>query len=263
MSKKTVTVLFIADIVGKPGYEVLVTFLPSLKRKYNPDICIANGENGSQGKGLTEAIANKYFTAGINVITGGNHIWNIPQFRKHLDESTFILRPANYPGGAPGHGSTMFTTMSGIHIGIINLQGRTFMYPIDCPFQRGKEEIDKLRRKTNIIFMDFHAEATAEKIALAWYFDGTVSAVIGTHTHVQTADERILPKGTAYLTDAGMTGPHDSVIGLDTDIAINRFLKGFPEKYRLAKSNNRINGVVIDIDPVNGHAQKIERINLP
>lgn len=263
MSKNTVTVLFIADIVGKPGYEVLTTFLPSLKRKYNPDICIANGENGSQGKGLTEAIAKKYFTAGVNVITGGNHIWNIPQFRKHLTNNNFILRPANYPNSAPGKGATLHTTMTGVHIGVLNLQGRTFMYPIDCPFRRGKEEIEKLRRLTNIIFVDIHAEATAEKIALGWYFDGSVSAVVGTHTHVQTADERILPKGTAYLTDAGMTGANDSVIGLDTDLAVNRFLKGFPEKYRLATSNNRVNGVVVQVDPANGQAQKIERINLP
>ena len=262
-NKKTVSILFIADIVGKPGYEILAAYLPSLRKKYNIDACIANGENGVQGKGLNEQVAKKYFTLGVDIITGGNHSWNFAAFRKYLDQTDRILRPANYPDEAPGKGAATFKTESGLLIGIVNLQGRTFMYNIDCPFKRGLEEVERLRQKTNIIFVDIHAEATAEKMAVAWYLDGKATAVVGTHTHVQTADERILPRGTAYITDAGMTGPNDSVIGLDVDIAIKRFISGIPEHYQMATSNNRLNGVVVDVDAQTGRADKITRINLP
>ena len=262
-NNNTVSILFIGDIVGKPGYEVLSAFLPSLRKKYNIDICVANGENGVQGKGLNEQVAKMYFSLGVDVLTGGNHSWNFAAFRKYLDQTNRILRPANYPEEAPGVGSTTFKTESGLIVGVVNLQGRTFMYNIDCPFKRGLEEVERLRQQTNIIFVDVHAEAIAEKIALGWYLDGKVSALIGTHTHVQTADERILPKGTAYLTDAGMTGPNDSVIGLDVDIAIKRFMSGIPEHYQMSTTNNRINGVVVDVDAKTGRAQKIARINLP
>jgi len=262
-NKKTASILFIGDIVGKPGYEVLAAFLPSLRKKYNIDVCVANGENGVQGKGLNEQVAKKYFTLGVDVITGGNHSWNFAAFRKYLDQTNRILRPANYPDEAPGKGATIFKTESGLVVGVLNLQGRTFMYNIDCPFKRGLEEVERLRQQTNIIFVDVHAEATAEKIALGWYLDGKVSALVGTHTHVQTADERILAKGTAYITDVGMTGPHDSVIGLSTDVAIKRFISGIPEHYHMATSNNRISGVVVDIDVSTGRANNITRINLP
>jgi metallophosphoesterase (TIGR00282 family) len=262
-NKKNATILFIADIVGRPGFEALSTYLPSLKKKYNVDMTIVNGENGEKGKGTTEQLVKKLNTLGVDVITGGNHSWTFAAFRRYLDQTDRVLRPANYPDEAPGKGSTIYKTESGLLIGVVNLMGRTFMYNIDCPFKRGLEEIERLRLKTNIIFVDVHAEATAEKIALGWYFDGKASAVIGTHTHVQTADERLLTKGTAYITDAGMTGPTDSVIGLDVDVAIKRFISGIPEHYQMATSNVRLNGVVVDVDIQTGRAQNISRINVP
>jgi metallophosphoesterase (TIGR00282 family) len=262
-AKPTATILFVADVVGKPGYDILATFLPSLKKKYDVDLCIVNGENGEKGKGTTENLVKKYSTIGVDLITGGNHSWTFASFRRYLDQSNRVLRPANYPDEAPGKGATVFQTEKGFSIGVLNLQGRAFMYPIDCPFKRGMEEIDRLLLQTKIIIVDVHAEATAEKMALGWYFDGKASAIIGTHTHIQTADERILPKGTAYITDAGMTGPNDSVIGLDVDVAIKRFISGIPEFYQMATANNRLNGVVITVDINSGRAQSIERINLP
>lgn len=257
------TIFFIADIVGKPGLDIVSALLPTLKKQYRVDLVIANGENGAHGKGLTETIARQYLNIGIDVITGGNHTWNDGQFRKYLDTASKTLRPLNYPHGVPGRGSTIVKSYRDVPVGVLNLQGRTFLYPIECPFKIGMIEIERLRKQTPVIIVDFHAEATAEKIALAWYLDGHASAVIGTHTHVQTADERILPKGTAYITDAGMTGPYDSVIGLDTDIAIRRFLYQLPEKYKVASFNNRLNGVVIEIDHTTGHATRITRVNLP
>lgn len=262
-NKNTITILFIADIVGKPGLEVITALLPNLKKQYNVQVCIANGENGYNGKGLTEQIVRKYFTAGIDVITGGNHTWNFAEFRSYLDTATRVIRPLNYPEEAPGKGACLFTTPDGLVVGVMNLQGRTFMSPIDCPFKKSLEEIERLRQKTHIIFVDFHAEATAEKIALGWYLDGKVSALVGTHTHVQTADERILPRGTAFISDVGMTGPFDSVIGLDVEVAIKRFVTQLPEKYMVATSNIRLNGVVIEVDVATGRAKSIKRINLP
>lgn len=259
----TAIILFIADIVGKPGYEVLSTYLPSLKKQYNVDFTIANGENGAQGKGLTEQLAKKYYSLGIDVLTGGNHSWTYAAFRRYLDQSDRVLRPANYPREAPGKGAALYKTESGLSIGVVNLQGRTFMYQIDCPFKRGLEEVERLRQHTSVIFMDVHAEATAEKLALGWYLDGKASAVVGTHTHVQTADERILPHGTAYITDVGMTGPNDSVIGLDVEVAIKRFIRGIPEHYQMATANIRLNGVVVEVDVQTGRAKSITRINLP
>lgn len=264
MSKtEEVSILFIADIVGKPGYTALASFLPSLLTKYRVDVCVANGENGANGNGLTEDVARKYYDLGIDIITGGNHSWMFADFRRYLDTSNKVLRPLNYPSSAPGSGSTLFKTKRGHVVSVLNLQGRTFMYPIDCPFRTGLEEVERLLQSTKIIFVDIHAEATAEKIALGWYLDGRVSAVVGTHTHVQTADERILPKGTAYISDAGMTGANDSVIGLETSVAIKRFVTQIPERYKLATSNNRVNGVAIKVDAHTGRANSIERINLP
>jgi 2',3'-cyclic-nucleotide 2'-phosphodiesterase len=259
----SLTILFIADIVGKPGLDTVSALLPNLKKQYRLDLVIANGENGAHGKGLTETIARQYLNVGIDVITGGNHTWNDGQFRKYLDTASKVLRPLNYPHGVPGRGSAIVKSYRDLPVAVVNLQGRTFLYPIDCPFKIGMTEIERLKSHTPVIIVDFHAEATAEKMALAWYLDGHVSAVIGTHTHVQTADERILPHGTAYITDAGMTGPFDSVIGLEKDVAIKRFLYQLPEKYQVASLNNRLNGVVIEIDHTTGRAIKIIRINLP
>ena len=261
--KNLLTILFIADIVGKPGLDIITALLPNLKKQYRVDLCIANGENGYNGRGLTEQIVRKYMNAGIDIVTGGNHSWNFAEFRRYLDTATKVLRPLNYPDETPGKGALVYTTQSGHQVGIINLQGRTFMSPIDCPFKKCLYEIERIKQKTNIIFVDFHAEATAEKIALAWYLDGKISALVGTHTHVQTADERILPGGTAYISDAGMTGPFDSVIGMDVNVAIKRFVTQLPEKYRMATSNIRMNAVVVEINTSNGRAKSIKRINLP
>ena len=263
MSTKPLHILFIADIVGKPGLDVVAGLLPGLKKNLGVDMCIANGENVDGGKGMTEALSRQLFSLGIDVITGGNHTWNNAAFRQYLDESQRILRPLNYPPQAPGRGSVVFMTPRQIPVAVLNLQGRTFMYPIDCPFRTGHEEIERLRQKASIILVDFHAEATAEKAALAWYLDGSVSAIIGTHTHVQTADERILPKGTAFITDVGMTGPHDSVIGMDAQVAIKRFTTVLPEKYRAATANIRLNGAMVEIDPQSGLATRISRVNIP
>lgn len=263
MSSHNLNVLFIADIVGKPGMDAVAGLLPGLKKSHHIDLCIANGENAEGGNGLTEVLARQLFSLGVDVITGGNHTWGNAQFRGYLDSTQKVLRPLNYPPAAPGRGSTVVMTARQIPVAVLNLQGRTFMYAIDCPFRTGHEEVDRLREKSRIIIVDFHAEATAEKAALAWYLDGSVSAIIGTHTHVQTADERILPRGTAFLTDVGMTGPHDSVIGMDPAVAIKRFTTVLPEKYRMASANIRLNGAVITIDTETGRALKISRVNVP
>ncbi len=257
------TLLYIADIIGKPGLDTVRLFLPSLLKSHSVDLCIANGENGHNGIGLTESIARQYFDMGINVITGGNHIWRNSGYRRYMDTSDRVLRPMNYPDSAPGKGALIYKTRRGMSAAVINLQGRTFMYTIDCPFRVVEPEIERLKFTTNIIIIDFHAEATAEKAALGWFLDGKVSAVIGSHTHVQTADERILPYGTAFISDAGMTGPHDSVIGMDIETSVKRFITQIPERYRMASSNNRLNGVVIKIDAENGRAKHIQRVSLP
>jgi len=256
-------ILFVADIIGKPGLEIATKLIPGLKEKYKIDLCIANGENGCDGKGLTQAIARQYFTLGIDVITSGNHIWDNRDIYELLANNSRILRPLNYPESNHGIGSTIVETAAGVKVGVINLQGRTFMYSIDCPFKKGLNEARRMLKETNIIIVDFHAEATAEKMAMGWYLDGKVSAVIGTHTHVPTADERILTEGTAYITDVGMTGPFDSVIGLKKEIAIKRFLLQTPERYKPADSNLKLCAAVISVDPSTGKATGIERINLP
>ena len=262
MDNRFFNVLFIADIIGKPGFKVLEKYVENLRQSYKPDIIIANGENASNGRGLTETLVQRLQRLGINIITSGNHIWNVSDFRSYLNNTEIVLRPANYPKETPGKGSTVFVTKDGAKIGIVNLQGRTFLYSIDCPFKRGMEEVQKLKNVTDMIIVDFHAEATAEKLALAYYLDGRVSAVIGTHTHVQTADEKILPMGTGYITDAGMTGAMESVIGMEINTAIERFIKGIPGKFVLAQNDLTINGVYLKIEN-NGKAHYIERIKRP
>lgn len=263
MSLKEINILFIADIVGQPGLTITSQLLPGLKQKYKVNFCVANGENGAKGKGLTQSIANKYFDAGVDVITSGNHIWENRAYYSDLASSEQILRPLNYPEGNPGRGYTFFTTQTGVKIGVINLQGRTFMYPINCPFRTATWAIGKIKRETNIILVDFHAEATAEKAALAWHLDGQISALIGTHTHVQTADERVLPQGTAYITDVGMTGAFDSVIGMKKEIAIQRFMYATPRRYQLAEENLKICGAVVAVNVESGKATSIRRVQIP
>lgn len=263
MSQKEIRILFIADIVGKPGLDITTQLLPGLRKKYKIDFCIANGENGAAGKGLTESLVKQYFSIGIDFITTGNHIWEKKQFHSYLATATHVIRPMNYPEGNIGKGYSIIKLNNDISIGVLNLQGRTFMYSINCPFRTARWAINKIKEETNIIIVDFHAEATAEKSALGWYLDGMVSALIGTHTHVQTADERILPNGTAYITDVGMTGAFDSVIGMQKEIAIQRFMQQTPRKYQIAEENLKICGAVISVDVATGKALSIERVMIP
>lgn len=258
----TINVLFIGDIIGKPGMDMVRTWLPGLEKKYRTDFIIANGENAADGKGCTDKEGRQLFDIGVNVITGGNHTWDKHQSQDYLKSEERYIRPQNYPKGAFGRGFYVSESKKG-KIGVLNLQGRAFMATIDCPFRSADWAIEKMRSETKIIIVDFHAEATAEKIALASYLDGKISAFVGTHTHIQTADERILPKGTGYITDVGMTGPYESVIGMKTEAAINRFIYQTPQKYQTAENDVHLCGMLFKIDQETGKTLEIERILLP
>ncbi|MEW6097379.1 MAG: TIGR00282 family metallophosphoesterase [bacterium] len=251
-------VLLVGDIVGKRGRQVIKELLPKIKQEYQIDFCVANGENVAGGFGLTEKTAKEVFSGGVNVLTSGNHIWNKKEVFQIIEEEN-ILRPLNYPPGVPGRGYNFYKVKNDI-LAVINLSGRVFIDELDCPFQVVLPEITKIREKTKNIIVDMHAEATSEKIAMGWYLDGKVSAVIGTHTHVQTADERILPEGTAYITDAGMTGPRDSVIGVKKEIIIKKFLTQIPLRFEVAKGTGQICAVIVEIDTHTGKAKSITRI---
>lgn len=258
----SINILFIGDIIGKPGIDMVRTWLPSLEKKYKADFIIANGENVSDGKGCTEKEGKILFDLGINVITGGNHTWDKHQSQEYLRAEERYIRPHNYPKGTFGKGFYIADSKKG-KVAVLNLQGRAFMATIDCPFRAADWVLERIKNETKVVVIDFHAEATAEKLALASYLDGKVSLIIGTHTHIQTADERIFPKGTGYITDVGMSGPYDSVIGMKTDAAINRFLYQTPQKYQTAENDVHICGVFTKIDTGSGKALEIERINLP
>lgn len=255
-------VLLIADIVGKPGRWAVSQILPELKRNQEVDFAVANVENAAGGFGLTEEIAQKIRHYGVDCMTSGNHIWDRKDIFPYLNESSRILRPANYPPGVPGRGSAVFDLGNDCKIGVLNIQGKVYIKEIDCPFRTTDKEIAKIREQTKTIIVDLHAEATSEKIALGWYLDGKVSAILGTHTHVQTADEMILPQGTAYITDVGMTGAHDSVIGITKEDAIARFLTQIPKRFTLAKDDIKFCGALVKIDPDSGKALSIERIKI-
>jgi 2',3'-cyclic-nucleotide 2'-phosphodiesterase len=255
-------ILFIGDIIGKPGQEMVQMWLPGLEKKYRADIIIANGENIADGKGCTEKEGKFLFSQNVKVITGGNHTWDKHQSQDYLKVEPRSLRPLNYPKGTYGNGYHIAETTKG-KVGVINLQGRAFMAAIDCPFRTADWAVNKIKQETKVIFIDFHAEATAEKIALANYLDGKISALVGTHTHVQTADERIFPNGTAYITDVGMTGPYDSVIGMKTEAALNRFLYSTPQKYMTASESRHLCGVFVQVETETGAAVEIERILIP
>lgn len=257
-----VKLLFVGDVVGGPGREALSRELHRLVDRYCIDLVVVNGENAAGGFGLTEDKAKELFALGVDVLTSGNHIWDKRESLPYIRRDERIVRPANYPPGTAGRGSVVARTAGGVKIGILNLEGRIFMNSLDCPFRTADREIELLKAETDLIFVDFHAEATSEKVALGWYLDGRVSAVVGTHTHVQTADERILPGGTAYLTDAGMTGSFDSVIGIKKELAIERFVTLMPVRFEVAKKDIRLNGAVIEIDEASGKALAIERISL-
>ena len=253
--------LFIGDIVGRPGRDLVRHGLPAIVEHHEIDLVIANAENAAAGFGITREIGDQLLDWGIEVMTSGNHIWDKKEALDYIGTEPRLLRPANYPAGAPGNGSYLARTRDGHSVGVINVMGRVFMLNIDDPFVVVKREIERLRERTKIIFVDIHAEATSEKIAMGWHLDGKVAAVVGTHTHVQTADERVLPKGTAYLTDVGMTGPHDSVIGVEIDAALGRFLNAMPSRFETATGNPRLNAVVVDADERSGLATNIERLS--
>lgn len=255
-----VKILFIGDIIGKPGRHALSRELDHLVDRHRIDLVIVNGENAAGGFGLTIDTARELFDLGVSCITSGNHIWDKREQAPLVLSDHRIIRPANYPDGVAGQGSTIVTTPGGVKVAVLNLEGRIFMKNLECPFRTADREIEQLRRETPIVFVDFHAEATSEKTALGWYLDGRASAVIGTHTHVQTADERVLSQGTAYLSDAGMTGSFDSVIGIGKDEAIRKFLTQLPVKFEIPKRDIRLNGAVIGIDETTGRALSIERI---
>jgi metallophosphoesterase (TIGR00282 family) len=255
-------VLFIGDIVGEPGRKALSLSLNNIVDRYKIDFVVANVENAAGGFGITSKVAEELFTQGIHVMTSGNHVWDKKEVMDYLKRERRLLRPANYPEGIIGYGSGVFETLYGDKIGIINLSGRVFMGTFDDPFRVAKKEIEKLKEETNTILIDFHAEATSEKLALGWYLDGEVAAVIGTHTHVQTADEQILPNGTAYITDLGMTGPSLSVIGIKKEQAIERFLFQMPIRFEIAKGPLQFNGVIIEIDEEKGLATAIQRLQM-
>lgn len=256
-------ILFLADVVGRPGRNILAARLPDLISELGADFVIVNCENAAAGYGITRATAQELLDCGAHVLTSGNHVWAQKEATALLAEEPRLLRPANYPPGAPGRGYAIFEDGAGTPIGVINLQGRVFMDPIECPFRTADAILADIAGKAAVTLVDFHAEATSEKQALGWNLDGRVTAVIGTHTHVQTADERILPGGTAYLSDAGLCGALDSVIGVDKDIAIGRFLSGIPTRFQVPKrSRCVIQGALVEADENTGHASAIIRINM-
>ncbi|MBA4348556.1 MAG: TIGR00282 family metallophosphoesterase [Thermodesulfovibrio sp.] len=255
-------VLFIGDIVGKIGRQAVKNLLPNLVSRYKIDIVIANGENAAGGFGINEKTASELFSYGIHIITTGNHVWDKKEVIPYLAKENRILRPLNYPAGIPGVGSIIFNTSNNKKFAVMNVSGRIFMNTLDCPFRTSRAELEKLRGSAKIIIIDFHAEATSEKIAFGYYMDGQVSAVIGTHTHVQTADEKILPGGTAYITDVGMTGPSVSIIGIEKEQIIERFLSHMPRKFEVAGGKGMLSAVVIEIDEDSGKATAIQRLQL-
>ncbi|MCI4166729.1 2',3'-cyclic-nucleotide 2'-phosphodiesterase [Bacillus spizizenii] len=252
-------ILFIGDVVGSPGRDMVKEYVPKLKTKYKPHFTIINGENAAHGKGLTEKIYHSLIQSGADAITMGNHTWDKKEIFDFIDDVPNLVRPANFPEGTPGKGIT-HVKANGKELAVINLQGRTFLPPLDDPFLKADELIAEASKRTPYIFIDFHAEATSEKLALGWYTDGRASAVVGTHTHVQTADNRILPKGTAYITDVGMTGPYDGILGMDRETIIKRFKTNLPVRFTVAEGKTTLSGVVIDIDDQTKKAVKIERI---
>jgi metallophosphoesterase (TIGR00282 family) len=259
---RRVRILFIGDIVGEPGRKAVKNLLPKLREQHRLDFIIANGENSAGGSGITPKTAEEIFAAGVDVITSGDHLWDQKEVVELLRHERRFLRPLNYPAGTVGQGSVVIQKGLLPPVAVLNLQGRTFMAVLENPFQLGRAEVERLRQQARIIFVDIHAEATSEKLALARMLDGQVSAVIGTHTHVQTADEQIFPGGTAYLTDAGFTGPHASVLGREIEPIIRRFLTNTPQRFEVAKGHVLLQGAVVEIDDSSGQAIRIQRLSV-
>jgi metallophosphoesterase (TIGR00282 family) len=257
-----VKLLFIGDVMGEAGRSMVTRFVPALKQKHSIDVVIANTENMAGGFGVTPETYLEMTQAGVNVMTGGNHSFDKKEGVPVMQDESDILRPANYPAGTPGKGSTLYTSPKGFKVGVINVMGRTFMDPLDDPFRVADELFDELHKHTPIVVLDIHAEATSEKMAMGWHFDGRASFVVGTHTHVQTADERILPGGTAFLTDAGMTGPYDSVIGVKKEIVVQKFLTKRGRRFEVANGEPWLCGAIVEIDASTGRAESIERVRI-
>ena len=256
-----VKLLFIADIVGQPGRRAVKEIVPKLRQQHQLSLVVANGENAAGGSGITPNTAQEIFSAGVDIITCGDHLWDQKEVMGLLEGERRFVRPLNYPAGTPGQGSTIFEGQGLPPVAVMNLQGRTFMPPLENPFHAALAEVERLRRTTRLIFVDFHAEATSEKTALARMLDGQVSAVIGTHTHVQTADEQIFPGGTAFLADGGFTGPHESVLGREIEPIIRRFMSNMPQKFEVAKGRVLLQGAVVEIDDASGKALNIQRVS--
>ena len=254
-------ILCIGDVVGKPGRQAVEELLPGLKEEFDIDLVIVNAENAAGGSGITSKIARRFFAIGCDVLTAGDHIWDQKELESYLNEEEFLLRPANFPEGAPGRGWCIKTTEKGVKVGIVNLLGRVFIrYQVECPFRALDAIIKEIQKEASIIIVDMHAETTSEKVAMGHYADGRVSALFGTHTHIQTADEKILSQGTAYITDLGMTGPHDSVIGQKKENIIQRFLTSLPLRFQVAEGDVQLHGIVIKVDEKTGKALNITRL---
>jgi len=256
-------VLFVGDIFGSPGRKAVKRLLPGLVEKHDAGLVVANGENSAGGFGITEEVADDLYGMGVQVITTGNHVWDKREVMEYLERAENLVRPANYPAGCPGRGSVV-VSVRGVRVGILNLIGRVYNVNADCPFRKAEAEIERLKKEeeAEVVLIDMHAEATSEKQALAWHLDGKVAAIIGTHTHIQTADERLMPGGTAYITDVGMTGPRDSVIGVSPEKAIYRFLTAIPTRFDVAKGPAQFQAVVVSTDPDTGLSKGIKRINI-
>ncbi len=256
-------ILFLGDVFGKPGRRCLSRELDSIVIQNDISVVIANGENAAGGIGINPDISDMLLNMGIDVLTSGNHIYKKREIYEYIEDEPRLLKPANYPPGTPGNGYYIFSDKktNNIKVAVVNICGRVFIENLDCPFRKMDDILPAIRKETPVIIVDFHAEVTSEKVAMGWYLDGRVSAVIGTHTHIQTADEWILPQGTAYITDAGMVGPRDSVIGIEKELIIERFIKLMPQRFTVASNDNWINGVIVEVDEDNGTAKNISRLN--
>ncbi|HLG14980.1 MAG TPA: TIGR00282 family metallophosphoesterase [Blastocatellia bacterium] len=254
--------IILGDVVGRPGRTVLNELLKRLRDEHEAEFVVANVENAAAGAGIIPRVGEEILQAGVDVMTSGNHVFDKKDALEYIEKNLRLLRPANYPPDSPGRGVWLGSTVSGTPVAVINIQGRVFMPPNDCPFRTVDRLVTELRSRATVLIVDHHAEATSEKVAMGRYLDGRVSVVVGTHTHVQTSDERILPGGTAYITDLGMTGPHDGVIGIQTDLVLTRFVRGLPARFETASGDARVQGVVVEVDERTGRAVSIERLDV-
>jgi len=255
-------VIIVGDVVGKPGRKILTATLKRLKEEHEAEFVVANVENAAEGAGVVPKVGDEILNAGVDVMTSGNHIFDKKDVIPYIENQPRLLRPANYSPEAPGRGLWLGSTVSGTQVAVINIQGRIFMPPTDCPFRTADRLLEEIGKRASIVIVDHHAEATSEKLAMGRYLDGRVSVVVGTHTHVQTADEQLLPGGTSYITDLGMTGPYDSIIGVESQLVITRFIRGLPVRYQTAQHKPQLHGVIVEIDERNGKSIAIQRLQV-